>query len=254
MQHAPWSPSKADKALQCAYAFHRQYTDKAPRTSNTYARTGVTVHRAQELILEGTRAKTAVQLAIEENEELTHQEKELVVTFTDAMTEFEARMKRFVHKHGVSQILLEKKWAITEDFEACDFFDKERAMVRGVVDVAMVTKKGFVIIIDHKSGKKKPINKFTLQLDTYVVMAYAAFPECKGVQSALHFVKHRDILWDTMRTPDHIVGVLQPWLKGHLAKAGSHVSGRHPNTGWWCNWCDFKTECPVWEEDGTGKG
>lgn len=249
MEQAPWSPSKVDKAMQCSYAYHLQYTDRLPRVSNTYARTGVTVHRAQELILEGTRPKVAVQLAIEENDELTHDEKELVQTFIDPMISFEERLKRFMHKHGVASILLEQKWAINENFEPCDFFSDD-AMVRGVIDLAMLTQKGYVIIIDHKSGKKKPVTKFALQLDTYIVMAHAHYPDCKGVQAALHFVKHQDIVWDELRSPNHIVDVLQPWLKGHLSKAAGNVAERAPNTGWWCNWCDFKSQCPAWDENG----
>lgn len=249
LKHAPWSPSKVDKAMQCAYSFHKLYTDRVPRTSNTYARTGVAVHRAQELILEGKKATLAVEQAIEESTDLTHDEKELVQTFIDSMVAFSARLERFKRKHGIEKILLEEKWAITADFEPCDFKDP-RAMIRGVVDLAMVTGQGYVIIIDHKSGKKKPVNKFALQLDTYIVMAHAHFPECKGVQAALHFVAHSDIKWDTPRKPAQITKVLRPWLKNHLITATNHVTERTTHTGWWCNWCEFKPQCPAWNENG----
>lgn len=249
MNQAPWSPSKVDKAMQCALAFHYRYTDKVKQSSNTYSRIGTAAHRAQELILEGSGATDALKIAVDESTDLTNAEIEKVRMFRDALVGFHKKLERFKHKHGVTKVMLEEKWAITSNFEPCDFFDKT-GMVRGVVDLALLTKDGYVIVIDHKSGKKKPVDKFQLQLDTYAVMALAHFPECKGVQPALHFMAHEKILWDSMRERDHITDVLQPWLQQRLTRAGEKVVDRTPGTGWWCGWCDYKSMCPAWDEDG----
>lgn len=246
VKYSPWSPSKASLASTCALAFNYRYVDKlATGPSGSAAVIGVTVHRAQELVLQGTYVKEALDRAISESEaDLTHRDKEKVKTFAEAMIEFDKRIKKFKQSYPVKQVLLENKWAVTKEYEPCDFSDP-RGIIRGIVDMSLVLESGHVIIVDHKSGRVRPATYYTTQLHFYTVMALAHFPDLKGVQCALHYVAHRKLEWSSPIKASYIREVLQPWLLDYLNKKSLKVDSPDATVGKHCDWCDFRTNCTV---------
>jgi len=255
-KYGPWSPSKASLASTCALAFNYRYVDKKPSgPKGSPGKIGVTVHRAQELLLLGTAVKDSLDKAIEESDdELTHKEKEQVRTFAQAILDFDKRIKKFKDKYPVKQVLLESKWAVTANYEPCDFFD-DRGVVRGIVDMGLVLESGHVIIIDHKTGRVRPAAYYKTQLQFYTVMALAHFPDLKGVQCALHYVAHSKLEWSNPVKPSYIRGVLQPWLIDYLNKKSERADTLEASIGKHCDWCDFRSICTVRGPNvKTGKG
>ena len=111
-------------------------------------------------------------------------------------------------------------------------------------------KNGTLIIIDHKSGRVKPVYEFGTQLNVYSIMGLAHFPEATQVQCAIHFMAEESIQWDKPHTPTHIIETLQPWLIDYLNKSTEAVEGFLPRKQTLCNWCEYKAICTEWNKNG----
>ncbi len=256
--YAPWSVSKAKLALQCPLAFKNRYIDHAPGLPRGLpAAIGVVVHRAQELVLgcEHT-VEQALEQAIDEGKgELPESAYKTVRGFSEGLTQFAGRIEALCAKYPVEDILVEKKWAIREDFTPCDFDDPE-AMMRGVVDFALVLRSGEVLVIDHKTGKKRSLDFYRRQLDTYSVLALSHLPKLKTVQCALHYLAPRKIDWAGITRPAHIATLLRPSLTRYLAWCAERAATQDARPGWHCRWCDYRQTCAYREipnvESGVG--
>ena len=246
LEYRPWSPSKADLALRCPRAFKYRYVDHIKSDhKGSAAKVGTAAHKAQELVIEGSPIKEAFDLTLAEfQHELTTQETEQVNSFAVAVESFAAYLHKFKHKHNVVEIHAEKPWAIDVDFKPCDYTNKE-ALIRGIVDLVLVLDSGQVIIIDHKSGKKKPVSNYATQLDTYAIFALAHYPNAKAVQCAIHFMAHEKVEWYVVRKRADILSLLHPWLLDLLTKRATGLEGFSPVVRrWTCGWCDFLKVCP----------
>lgn len=254
LDHSPWSPSKADMAARCGLSFKYRYVEKikgGPR--GTPAKIGVIVHRAQELVFEGVRVKEALAQAITDvNEELTHKEEEKVRTFAQSLIDFKAKVDTFTTRYPAKELFLERKWAITTEFTPCDFFD-DKGMVRGIVDMGILLENGYLVIIDHKSGRLRPMSYYGTQLDIYSIMAHAYFPEVKGVQCALNFMASDRVEWGKPKTSRFIVEVLRPWLVKYLNDRANAVAAFSARLGMHCKWCDYRDICPEQVNNGNGE-
>lgn len=246
LEHSPWSPSKADLALRCPRAFKYRYVDRIKTDSKgSAAKVGTAAHKAQELVIEGASVKEAFDLTLAEfDHELTSQESEQVSSFAAAVEAFNKYLHSFKAKHRVTEIHAEKPWAINAEFKPCDYADKE-ALIRGIVDLVLVLDSGQIVIIDHKSGKKKPVANYANQLDTYAIFALAHYPNAKAVQCAIHFMAHEKVEWYVLRKRTDILSTLHPWLIDLLNKRAKGLEGFSPVVRkWTCGWCDFLKVCP----------
>lgn len=255
LDHSPWSPSKADLASRCGLAFKYRYIDKKETgPKGTAAKIGTTVHKAQELVLgDNTKPEVALEEAIKTAEDsLTHNEIEQVRTFTQSIIDFSKRLNALLEKHPAKKIILEERWAITPEFYPCKFFDN-KGMIRGIVDLAILLESGHMIVIDHKSGKPRPLKYYGSQLDVYAIMAQAQYPDIKGVRCAVNFMSQDKVVWGNYKSREQIEQVLRPWLIDYLNGKANRVEGFEATTGYHCSWCDFKSICPEWvndDEDG----
>ena len=84
------------------------------------------------------------------------------------------------HKH------CEYKMGLTQDLEACDFFDKENVWFRGVADL-LIINGGLAHIIDYKTGKSAQYAD-TKQLELMALAVFKHFPQVEKVKAGLAFV------------------------------------------------------------------
>lgn len=238
----------------CGLSFKYRYIDRlegAPRGAP--AKIGVTVHRAQELVFDGVRVKEALAQAIEDvDEELTHAEVEKVRTFAQSLSDFKEKVDKFTAMYPAKEVFLEKKWGIRPDFSPCEFFDND-GMIRGIVDMGILLENGYLVIIDHKSGRLRPMSYYGSQLDIYAVMAHAHYPEVKGVQCALNFMAHDQVEWGKPKSAQFIVEVLRPWLIKYLNDRAQGLEEFPARVGNHCRWCDYRDVCPEQVSDGNGE-
>lgn len=244
LEYAPWSPSKMGQASKCALAFKYKYIDKIRSDfKSSAAQIGTTVHRVQELLFLGKEVEEAFEQSFLETKNLTSVEKEKVKTFAGALMAFYNRVKQFQEKHTVTELFTECKWAMTEEFTSCDFF-ADTGIIRGVIDMGMLVNNDRLIVIDHKSGRVKPVSEFGTQLDIYTLMAHAHYPEVKSVQCAINFLAVERVVWNPPRTKETIITVLRPWLLSSLNTCAKNVEGFSPHIGRHCNWCEYADICP----------
>jgi putative RecB family exonuclease len=249
--YSPWSPSKADLAARCPLAFKYRYVDKLKSgPKGTPAKVGTAAHLAQELVFKGDTVKIALDKAVAESKDpLTHKEEEQLRSFAQSLLDFEQKIKKFTARHPVKGVLLEKKWAITADFTPCDFF-AEDGMIRGIIDMGLLLESEHLVIIDHKSGRQRPLKHYGTQLDIYAVLSHAHYPEVNGVQCAINFMAHDEVVWGAPKSVQYITKTLRPWLLGYLNSRAENVSDYTARTGRHCSWCDHRALCPEWVNDG----
>lgn len=247
LKFSPWSVSKASLAAQCSQAFDYRYVQKLKGIpSGSESKVGTVAHRAQELVIKGTKVRDAIDQAITEDGTLTHSEAEQVRAFESAYVNFKTKLDAFAHKHPFKEIHTELKLAIDINFQPCDY-DGTDCLIRGNIDVLVITESGHAIIIDHKSGKRKPIFKHQVQLDTYLLFAAAHYPGIKGFQAAIHSLAYgNEIDWAEARSREYVVTKLQPWLLSYLDKQAAGLDVIKANITPLCGWCSFRENCPEW--------
>lgn len=250
MKHAPWAITKVGLVEQCAWRFTQKYVLKRwdVEQPGPEARMGVAVHKYLEARLQGRPPREALQLA-EHNGELTSDEYEALLTRRDGMESFVVRIEAFRKKQGISQrgVLTEKELAVRVDFSATGYKSAD-AFLRGSIDLALVTPRGELIIIDHKSGVEKPIEEHDLQCRAYAVFAVANMPFIRSVQTAIHYTQSGKLDWNKPYTLDRIRDEFQPWLMKYIERATVGLACEpKPTTGWWCDTrCGFRGECPAY--------
>lgn len=241
---APWSISKSDLAAQCTLAFRFKFIDRIRTESfGEEARIGTAAHRVQELILQGRHPKEAVGTTFEEQSNLTSVEQAKVQELLGAFIAFAERAEKYKRENGVTDELYENKWAVDRSMNAIAY-DSKDAFFRGIVDYGMVLDTRGIVIVDHKSGKFKPIEKHQKQLDSYAVLASANLPQIKMVKAGIHYMKTQKLDWHAPRTRDVIDKMLKSWLTRLLTERANRLSVFEPTLTPLCNWCDYKTRCP----------
>jgi hypothetical protein len=244
------------------------------------SRIGVAVHMALEMALDGTPLRQAFQMAGDKHE-LTSDELEQLESFFEQVQRFVKKMDAFKTKHRVhpANVMIERKWGMRSNFNACSFFEKGETCIecrngpsqhdtsgkclfgpgtslktlpvffRGVVDYAILTEKKDLIIIDHKSGKEGDIAKYSAQFKSYCLMAHAHIPDLRGIQTAVNFVMTDHTVWNPYVKAEVIRDEYRPWMVEYLTKSCEKLlSPPAPTTGWWCNWCGYRSICPAMTE------
>jgi RecB family exonuclease len=248
---APWSPSMANQVLNCPHAFHRKYIlkEKSKEPDSVASTVGTVVHKILEWVLLDVSVDKAFAKALE-TYELTHEAEMLVQTYRQAVEDFLRGIEEFDRQVGIHKILAEQKVALTPDWRPTQFFSRD-GLIRGVVDVIIVTKDRRAIVIDHKTGVVKPISKYQEQTETYSVFVDALITGLSGVRMAIHYVgsdpnaKGTRTMW----APEYGVDVVRTRFKqnliDYLARAAEAAESSEPNECWLCNFCGYQSVCPA---------
>lgn len=271
LKQAPWSISKVGVLDLCMKQFMHKYIEKLKEGKKSGAsRVGVVAHA----ILEGGLTTPAVDLHSilseqSEKEQLSREELIEVSAKLSPIADFIKRISVFKQNNGVTEEFIEYKLALNEKHEACPFFEVKNAegqivskpLLRGVIDHAMRTNDDFLIILDHKSGKKKDIGEHSTQFYAYMAMAVAAFPWLRGVQAGINYIGEPKVDWfprfdnrPGAWTREEIVRIVFPWLQQYLNRTSLKLSqidaGQiRPETGWQCLYCGFSSVCEQGQEE-----
>jgi len=240
---APWSISKSDLAAKCGRAFHLRYVQKLPRTTSEASRVGTAAHRVQELLLQGLEPKAALAQGLAEAIDLTMKERLAVEALLPNMVSFVSRLASFKDKHGMLDEGFERNMAVSKNFTAVGD-DDPSIFARGVIDYDLLTKSDYVVVIDHKSGREHPVEKYAKQLDSSAILIEAARPGIKGVHAALHYIATGNIVWHHVRPAAVIRKTLRPHLMEYLTTRANSLGNFEPRVNTLCGWCDYLQHCP----------
>lgn len=247
LQFAPWSISKVGQLEKCLRHYKFKYLEKHPQgPAGAAARIGSVVHYALEIGLEknATDSLDAAleKAAVSKELALTTGELDKARAYLPAAHDFIKRVSTFREKMKVKQVLIESEWAILPTFEATPYANKA-ALLRGKVDFAMITGDDMLIILDHKTGKKKIVTEHMPQLYSYAIMGLATYP-VRGVQCGIHYVGSPDLQLLPGMSTEEIHQKLHPWLLNYLNSKAPRIEelltgDPSPSVGWECEFCDF---------------
>jgi hypothetical protein len=264
-KHAAWSFSKMELAESCPAQFrHRHVAKTAPAPAPSDTKVGIVAHEMLEHRIQGTAAGTAKKAALEKNP-LTGTERESLRMLEDNIDDFLRRFSAFCTAQGVTKIMCEIDWGITDTYAPAKFFGAD-VFFRGKLDLAALTRDNDLYLIDHKSGVAKNLAQDTKkrqQLQAYAVLALPNLPDIGGVRGGIHFMQGEPderIQWVSFTPADRIRSLYVPWLYERINVAASNLTEpfearparslmkKTNQPGWPCGWCQYQAQCPEFKE------
>ncbi len=254
-QFAPWSFSKAGIADTCPAQFEHKYLKKTPEVTVSDNVVGTAAHTILEHRVTGTSYLDATKIALEKTP-LTSTEQETLRTFEERIEAFVKRFDVFCKRNGVTEILREVEWGITDTGKKTGFFAKD-VFFRGKVDLGAVTRDKDLFVVDHKSGMAKDLSKDTKkkqQLYTYGVLALANVEGLAGIRGGIHFLQGNEALglqWIDYIDAARLRNIFLPWLFSFLNDAAENLVepyAARPKPKWPCGWCGYRSACKPYEE------
>ncbi len=252
LRHAPWSVSKVGSLEKCQKQYELKYIKKVPEgPSMKTGRIGTFVHAVLERGLRNDvddiiKLREYLLEVTANNKSANHENEYLdALEFLPACTKFIQRIRTFKINQNIVKIYIEHQLAMTSDFRPCEFRDKE-SFLRGVIDLALLTESNNLIVIDHKTGRPRPILNHYDQIYNYALMCNANF-DIKGVQGIIHYVGVDELSRMPLMPVEEINSKLKPWLVTYLNRITSKIllleNKEAPAvTGWLCEWCSYLFE------------
>ena len=254
-KYAPWSFSKLETAESCPAQFahkHVRKTASAPATSDT--KVGIVAHAILERRVQGLPEADAKKAASDASP-LTTQEREMLQLLDESMDDFLRRFDAFCKREGVTKILCEEAWGFTDAYQKADFFGAD-VYFRGKLDLGAITRDNDLYLIDHKSGRAKPLardQKKRQQLQAYAVLALPNVPDIAGVRGGIHFMQGDEdlrIQFGTYVPAALLRKTHVPWLFGRICDAAENLVEplqARPAPRWPCAWCGYQASCDAYK-------
>jgi hypothetical protein len=254
-KHAPWSFSKLETAESCPAQFgHKHVSKTAPAPAPSDTKVGIVAHAILERRVQGL-PEAAAKKAASEATPLTTQEQEMLRLLDESMDDFIRRFDAFCKREGVTKVLCEVAWGFTDDYQPVDFFDP-RVYFRGKLDLGAVTRDNDLYLIDHKSGRAKPLErdqKKRQQLQAYAVLALPNMPDVAGVRGGIHFMQGDEdlrIQFGKYLPAALLRATYVPWLFGRICDAAENLVEplqARPAPRWPCAWCGYQASCGAYQ-------
>lgn len=277
--------------------YNQYVARKSAQGSSAESKVGVAVHYVSEQVVKHDVAPTDAMLADAVKQgKLTTNEVGAMMSFIPKVESFADWLRNFVHQHKVTETLVEYKMGINRYGEAVPFapsvpwteeellvpweptnrdperpegrplagkelmdavFNGTAPVVRGVLDLGLLTGNNDLIVLDHKTGKHKNIADHGPQLNIYRLFA-AAHYNVRSVQCVIHYVESGRFDWTPPMSREAIIRQLRPWLQVYLNKQHYKLklideSAAPPpaEIGWWCSWCGYVRDCAPGLEEAT---
>lgn len=249
IEFGPWSPSKAGVLAECPLKYIFQYIEK-PSLSEEDQLTqddsvlvmGSAVHKYAENLTCGMDKTSAEEDAFVD---IPKTKKNLLTIRSQkrGIHTFKERMDAFKAKNNVILDKAELRLAVDPDLRAVDFWDYG-SVLRGVLDRLIIIERNGVqhaIAIDIKTGKRKPVEEYTLQLESYGVLVHSAY-NVESVSMAAYFSSTGDLDWYSRVVNKSDINKDNPvfiQINGLI----DSISPSNFNVGRHCNWCQYKLLC-----------
>ena len=249
VEFGPWSPSKAGVLAECPLKYIFQYIEKPSLKEdevvvqdNSMLEMGSAVHKYAENITNGMSNLVAEADAFED---IPKTKKNMLTIRSQkrGINSFKERMDAFKAKNTVILDEAELRLAITPSLAKTDFWDYN-SVLRGILDRLIIIEKNgkhHAIAIDIKTGRSRPVDTYTLELESYGVMLHSCY-DLSSVSMAAYFSSTEDLVWYPRKvkkediTEDNVVFTTINDLVETISPSNFNV-GRH------CNWCKYKLLC-----------
>jgi len=254
----PWSASRLKKMLLCPRQFRFAYIDRLPTVTTAPLAFGRAVHEAvrwahEEQMIAGTlppvrdlveRFDEMWAVALEREEVLfrpSHPSTEKYQTMGhEALRVFYA-----LNSDAPTPLAVELPFEVEVQGRNRQG-EKETFLLRGIIDrvdeVMTETGEGTLVVVDYKSGSRKPKPE-EAQHDVQLTLYALALRQMTGMsveQVEFHLLRDGQVLVSQRDEValEHLTHELLPYAAKTL------VSGEFkPCPGYWCRWCDFQEPC-----------
>lgn len=238
----PWSHSKVQVAEKCPKQFRFKYVERSGSKEGPEARVGTAAHAYIEHRLDGIDTDTALEKAKYAVKGMTTAELETLAERNAQGEAYVARIQSFRSKSLVRHEGFEVNLAIRSDGSPCDYEDDD-ALIRGSVDHLIEQVDGKALIIDHKTGNPKKLDKYMAQLGTYKVLTVQNRPHLRAAQAGVHHVQDASLEWQRPDSKQEVQRVLLPWLIRRIEQAAFGLKDFPAKTSELCPWCDYHLHC-----------
>lgn len=249
IEFGPWSPSKAGVLAECPLKFIFQYVEKPGLSEDEQVTQddsllvmGSAVHKYAENLTEGMDRVSAEEDAFNDipktkkNMLTIRSQKRGIHTFKD-------RMDAFREKNNVILDKAELRLSVDAKLNSLDFWDYN-SVLRGVLDRLIIIERNglhYAIAIDIKTGKRKPVENYKLQLESYGVLVHSAY-NVESVSMAAYFSSTGDLDWYPRVVSKKDINEDNPVFTTINGLIDS-ISPSNFNVGRHCNWCQYKLLC-----------
>ena len=152
--------------------------------------------------------------------------------------------------------MCEVDWGFTDTYTPAEFFGKD-VFFRGKLDLGAITRNNDLFLIDHKSGRAKPLardEKKRAQLQAYAALALPNLPDIAGIRGGIHFMQGAEdlrIQFGTYYTAEHVRSKFAPWLFDKINDAAENLVEplqARPGRRWPCAWCGYQSVCDPYKK------
>lgn len=119
--------------------------------------------------------------------------------------------------------------------------------VQGYIDRLSTSSEGIYCVHDYKTGNSLPPQKFAeedRQLALYSIAVRQRYKDCRDVKLFWHYLSFNKIL-ESQRTLEQLEELKQSI--SNLIDAIESESDFAPSKSALCNWCQFKSHCPLFK-------
>lgn len=263
IKYGPWSTSKIGTLQNCSEQFVDKYILRQKESSkSSQAQVGVAGHSVLEKMIKarGSAQVPVLDTLIEQTVaemKLPTQEADAVRLQRAWIVDYLDRLAAFQDAVEMKEEYTEQKLGMTASYEIASFHDDPDIFFRGVVDYAIRTKDDYLIIWDHKFGRRKPIKEHHAQLCSYMLLALVNWPDIKGFQCGINYYGREEIDWFPRQdgtsgvwTAPEVVQYVVPWFEQYLNTLTKRLTvidqtgAGVPEPGWVCEFCGFVDRCP----------
>lgn len=251
LHYAPWSYTMANVAHICPFHFYQKYVARAPSKDSVRidGEVGTAVHRILDYCIKGTSLNVAYSDTINALN-LTYDAEIAVHTYRAAIEDFLRGLRVFQKIQQVTHTFSERRYGITKDFSLTGYKDKD-CIIRGAVDLTLITKYGRAVIIDHKSGTRKKTDAYNRQMAIYALLVNAASPLINSIRTAIHYVganknkKGTRTEWGLEYPIETIQTRLREDIITWLNEAAEAGRTEVAQKSWLCEFCGYRYLCPL---------
>lgn len=256
-----WSISKLKVLQKCPFQFYLKYVlklkvpDEMQAQDTLSADLGTAIHRVLELLMVGKSVDLSFDTAKKEfvPKKLSEEQWETEIkAYRHSVVAFKQRMEQVDERYGIGKVFTELRVGVTKDWESTGFFSDD-CYFRGVIDLALQTSCGNLLIIDHKRGgtPESSIRPYEPQLNSYKPLFHFGVKKIKGAQSFIHFVNASEVKPSRYHDQAEIEKDLITALNWDIEGAADRVKDigyfkhvAHPG----CKWCEYASACKSTEK------
>ena len=239
------SATRVSMFLQCKWKYWCNYILHLPKKSNISFKLGLAVHESLKVAgliwqkkenftsydirkIKEVYRKTAAQEGIED-----------MGVYNDGMLLLTSKLQDF----EVGKIInVEDKFKVTTD---------DGVMITGALDKVIELAEDTLLVVDYKTSKfyyTPDEMKNDIQLSMYDVAVSIKFPNYKRIILCLDYLRGEPLY--TYRTYKERKNFIKYILAVYHEMLNLEERKAKPTINDFCNWCDFKEECPAYKEAG----